>query len=105
MSPLNRSAAADVHQAMNGTSGTVTPGVSQFSVLEVVLPALHEALDAAALAAGAAEAGDVRRVAKLLDVASRAAGVAFLGGSLEADALALVLAAIGVACGRTEATR
>ena len=100
--PLNPLAGADVQQAMQVASN---PGAPDAGGLAVVLPALHEALDAAALAAGAAEAGDVARVVKLLGVAGRAAGAAFPAGSLEADALALVLAVIGVACGRAEAAR
>jgi hypothetical protein len=58
-------------------------------------PALHEALDSATSAALAAEGGDHDRVSWALLAASPAAGSAFPAGSREAEALSVILSAIG----------
>jgi hypothetical protein len=59
------------------------------------LPALHDALDGAATAVFAAEGGDRQRVSWSLMEASAAAASAFPAGSREADALEIILGAIG----------
>jgi hypothetical protein len=59
------------------------------------LPALHDALDGATLAAFAAESSDRQRVAEALMEASAAAASAFAPGSREADALGVIFTAIG----------
>lgn len=59
------------------------------------LPALHDALDGAATATFAAEGGDRERVSWSLMEASAAAASAFPAGSREADALEVILGAIG----------
>jgi hypothetical protein len=59
------------------------------------LPALHDALDGAAMAVFAAEGGDRERVSWSLLEASAAAASAFPVGSREADALEVILGAIG----------
>jgi hypothetical protein len=61
------------------------------------LAALHEALDAAARASLAAEAGDRGPASMLLLTASRAADRAYEDGTPEAESFALILADIGVA--------
>jgi hypothetical protein len=61
----------------------------------VDLPALHDALSTAALAAFAAEDGDGDRVSCDLMEASVAAASAFEPGSREADALGVIFSAIG----------
>ncbi len=61
----------------------------------VALPALHEALDAAARAALLAESGDVPTALLALRDAGCAADEAFPPGSAEAAALATVLGSIG----------
>jgi len=58
------------------------------------LPALHDALDGAALAVFEAEGGDRKRMSFLLMEASAAAASAFPAGSREADALEVILGAI-----------
>ena len=67
------------------------------------LPALHDALDGATLAAFAAESGDRERVNQALLEASAAAASAFPPGSAEADALAVIFTAIGRAASDPEA--
>jgi hypothetical protein len=59
------------------------------------LPALHDALDSATSAALAAEGGDHDRVSWALLEASSAAASAFPAGSREAEALGVILSAIG----------
>jgi hypothetical protein len=59
------------------------------------LPALHDALDGATLAALAAESGDRERVDQALMEASAAAASAFPACSREADALGVIFTAIG----------
>lgn len=58
------------------------------------LPALHDALDGAALAVFEAEGGDRERMSWLLMEASAAAASAFPAGSREADALEVIFGAI-----------
>jgi hypothetical protein len=58
------------------------------------LPALHDALDGAVVAAFAAEAGDRQRVGEALMEASAAAASAFPPGSRGAEALGVIFAAI-----------
>ena len=58
------------------------------------LPALHDALDGATLAAFAAEGGDRERASGALMEASAAAASAFAPGSREADALGVIFSAI-----------
>ncbi len=72
----------------------------------VDLPALHDALDAATLAAFIAENGDRECVAAALMEASAAAAFALSPGSREADALNVIFTAIGrAAIADAEATR
>ena len=59
------------------------------------LPALHDALDGAATAVFAAEGGDRERASWSLMEASAAATSAFPAGSREADALEVILRAVG----------
>jgi hypothetical protein len=68
------------------------------------LPALHDALDGAAMAAFAAEGGDQERMSWSLMEASAAAASAFPAGSREADALEVILGAIGRAAPEPETT-
>jgi putative Ca2+/H+ antiporter (TMEM165/GDT1 family) len=58
------------------------------------LPALHDALDGATVAAFAAEIGDRQRVAEALMEASAAATSAFAPGTREANALGVIFTAI-----------
>jgi hypothetical protein len=67
------------------------------------LPALHDALDGATLAAFAAESGDRERVDQALMEASAAAASAFPPRSREADALGVIFTAIGRAASEPEA--
>jgi hypothetical protein len=67
------------------------------------LPALHDALDGATAAAFAAESGDRERLDHALWEASAAAASAFPPGSQEADALGVILTAIGRAAYDPEA--
>jgi hypothetical protein len=60
----------------------------------VVLPALHEALDRAALASLTAEHGDRDGTDHYLKIARCAGDLAFEAGSAEAAALNVILAAI-----------
>ena len=66
------------------------------------LPALHDALDSATSAALAAEGGDHDRVSWALLEASSAAASAFPAGSREAEALSVILSAIGCAVAEPE---
>ena len=59
------------------------------------LPALHDVLDSATSAALAAEGGDHDRVTWALLEASSAAASVFPAGSREAEALSVILSAIG----------
>jgi hypothetical protein len=78
---------------------------AQFASSPVCLAALHEALDAAAQAALAAEDGDLARAGLALLGADMAGAAAFPVESREARALAVVLSAIAapVPAGRPEA--
>ncbi len=71
----------------------MSPGGSSGTLID--LPALHDALDSATSAALAAECGDHDRVNWALLEASSAAVSAFPAGSREAEALSVILSAIG----------
>lgn len=77
----------------------MTSGASEASA---DLPALHDALDSATLAALAVGSGDRGQAQNALLEASAAAASAFPAGSREADALSVIFTAIGRAAAISE---